>query len=99
MNDYEKNYEEFWKEIIEDKNGNVNLDQVKRELYDYQNMLDQVPQVYIEIANVSKPNTRASYIISELYDRFVRKDYILEDLLEYAENGFVSIEDIKEYFR
>ena len=66
MQDYEKTYDEFWKEIIE-KNGVVDIEQVKKELHDYHFILGEVPKVYCHVtgSRVSKPNTFASDVISE----------------------------------
>lgn len=58
-------YDEFWKEIIE-PNGVVNFEQVKRELFDYHTLLENVPKVYDHITRgrISKPNTLASAVIA-----------------------------------
>lgn len=45
MRDYEKDYEDFWKDIVADFNGVVNMDQVKRELSDYKVLLENMPIV------------------------------------------------------
>lgn len=56
-NEVEKIYQENWKEIIE-KDGKVDLEQVKKELRDFSFMLEQVPLVYSEVSKglLSKPN-------------------------------------------
>lgn len=55
----EKDYNEFWKPIVEDENGNISFEQVKKELYDYHQMIKSVEKVYCHITNdrISKPNT------------------------------------------
>ncbi|MFF2529275.1 hypothetical protein ACFVS2_10275 [Brevibacillus sp. NPDC058079] len=65
--DYEKNWEEFWKDICTNQDGSINLDQVKRELSDYQMVMNTASEVYCHITGdaISKVNTRASAIISE----------------------------------
>jgi cupin superfamily acireductone dioxygenase involved in methionine salvage len=98
LEDYLKVYEEFWKHIIQDDKGNLNLDQVKRELSDYSFLMKQASEVYCEFANLSKTNHHANTIINEINKRMINKEYALEDLLEMAEDGYVSVEDIKEYF-
>jgi len=67
MEDYEKAYEEHWKHLVE-QDGSLNLDQVKRELYDYHCVLEEVSTVYMDITNgkFSKPNTGAQHIIDEV---------------------------------
>lgn len=65
LEDYEVKYNEFWKEIIE-KDGVVNIDQVKRELYDFAMMINEVSEVYCHVTNgaISKPNTSADVVIA-----------------------------------
>lgn len=68
--DYEKTYADFWKSIVENPDGTLNLDQVMRELHDYHQMIEQVPLVYSEVTGgrISKPNTMASAVIGEAID-------------------------------
>jgi len=70
MNKVDEVYEEFWKVIIE-PNGEIDFDQVKRELYDYYIAMQEVSKVYFEITDgkFSKPNTLAQYILDEFYER------------------------------
>jgi len=65
MNEIEKVYEEFWKDIVENPDGTINLDQVKMELYDFKVVMDEVSQVYCDITNgrISKPNTLHQHVI------------------------------------
>ena len=77
MSDYEWNgtdsevdrkFQEFWVPIIFDlENGRLNLEQLKKELYDYSMLLDHVPKVYSEVTGgrVSKPNTLPGAVIQE----------------------------------
>jgi hypothetical protein len=54
----------FWAPIVA-PNGVLDAEQVKKELYDYSVLLDQVPKVYCHITRslVSKPNTDADAVI------------------------------------
>ena len=84
MNEVEKVYNEFWKALVEE-NGVINIEQVKKELFDFYTMLDEVPKVYLHITGnqISKPLTDANIVISladEYYDE-ICKEYI-EDLDE-----------------
>lgn len=67
MTDYEKTYETFWKPILEDEKGWLNMDQLKRELHDYRCFMEEVSKVYDQITGgrISKPNTSAEAVISE----------------------------------
>lgn len=97
MKDYEKVYNEFWKGIIENKDGVVNIDQVKRELSDYYFMLNEVPKVYCEVTNdnISKPNTYAYEVLNIFRREFIRPSDIFygEDLEDIIDDDI----DFEEY--
>lgn len=65
MKNYEKTYEEFWRDIVEE-NGVVNMDQVKRELHDFTNVIEGSSKVYCNLTNgvISKPLTDPDVVIS-----------------------------------
>lgn len=56
--DYEQTWKEFWGPIVT-ANGVVNIDQVKRELYDFHVLTRNVSRVYDHVTggNLSKPLT------------------------------------------
>ena len=99
MCDYNEVYEVFWKDIVEDSDGNIDVEQVKKELADYKMILDEVPKVYDQLVGLSKPHTRASIITDRVEERFIRRQDAFDDLLTYAEDGEVtiSVEDLQEY--
>lgn len=86
MNDnilYEVDWNEFWKGICENENGDVDILQVKKELSDYRFILNQVPKIYKHITGglLSKPMYDAQTIITkaddyyqELYKNFYKED-------------------------
>lgn len=63
-------YNEFWKDILEDSNGELDIEQLKKELHDYHSLLDEVPRVYMYVTGgrISKPNTVADEVISEYFN-------------------------------
>ncbi len=81
----EQVYQDFWKEIICDNNGNIDIEQVKKELCDYYKILQEVPKVYCEITGglLSKPLYDAETVLQVFRDRYASKawavDYLLED--------------------
>lgn len=79
--DYVKTYEDFWKSIVENPDGSLNLDQVMRELGDYKALLGQASEVYSEVTGyrISKPNTMAFEVIAEA-ERHV--DELIEEALK-----------------
>jgi len=66
MEDYEKTYEEFWKPLVENPDGTLNIDQIKRELHDFYFQMENTPKVFMHVTGdkVSKPNTFAEVVIS-----------------------------------
>lgn len=84
--DYELKYDEFWKDIIE-KDGVVNLDQVKRELYDFLQMMVNAGKVYCHVTcgQISKPNTNADAVIA-IHDEF-RSEEIKQAIAEELEEA------------
>lgn len=84
MKEYEKTYQEKWKEIIENKDGSLNKEQIMKELFDYSIMLENVPIVYKEVTGglLSKPHHSANSIICEFenyIERLIGRD--LEDIV------------------
>jgi hypothetical protein len=65
MKDYEIKYEEFWKNIIEE-DGVFDMEQVKKELYDYSLILSSVSKVYCAVTGgqISKANADPDAVIS-----------------------------------
>lgn len=104
--EYEKTYDESWKEIIENEDGTLNLDQIKRELHDYWIVMGEVSEVYDDVTGgqVSKPNARASAVISAanestqewLDDRMAEW---VKDIIEVFENADedATPEEIREH--
>lgn len=58
-------YQEFWAGLVE-VDGVVDVEQVKKELYDFYVLMCEVPKVYMHVSGsrVSKPNTMAFEVIS-----------------------------------
>lgn len=74
MKDYEESFEEFWRELVCNEDGTLNVDQVKRELHDYRLALRNVPLVYDHVTGgqASKPNTLAQYVIDSAEEHYER---------------------------
>jgi hypothetical protein len=66
----EEEYNAFWKEIVEDGAGNINKEQLMKELYDFSFMLREVPKVYMAISGnkLSYPTYHAETVIYEFED-------------------------------
>jgi hypothetical protein len=63
-------YDLHWKPILE-KDGALDLDAMKRELHDYQLVMDEVSKAYddITVGQFSKCNTKAEHIINRVDER------------------------------
>lgn len=81
----EQTYQDFWKEIVEDENGNLDIEQVKKELCDYAKMLNEVPKVYSEVTDnlLSKPLYDAETVLQIFREKYGDKawavDYLADD--------------------
>jgi len=85
LNNYEKIYNDFWKEIVETTKGRLKRDQVKRELSDYAELIQRVCIIYDSITGgtLSKPSYDTSVVLAYANDYMnkVFASLILEDLL------------------
>jgi hypothetical protein len=96
MRDYLKDYDEFWKDIIEDEYGIINLDLIKKELSDYKFILEQVSEVYCHITGgkLSKQHYYAGTVI------VASDDYFGDIIKDLKEETFKCIDrEIKELER
>lgn len=101
--DENKDYEEFWKSIVENEDGTINKEQLKKELSDYLMIMDNCTRAYMLCSrgNISYPNTRFYEVESIFYDKFIDKEYAAEDLLECINEDMTFEEivtEIKKYF-
>lgn len=82
LTDYESEYEIFWKSLVTNPDGSLNLDQIKRELYDYSTLMTNVGKLYYELTDgqISKSNTDTIYIIDAVDKRI--KEAVKEALEE-----------------
>lgn len=71
----EKDWREFWVPLVV-KDGEVDLEQIKKELFDYHMIMKEVSKVYYEVTGgkVSKPNTAAETVI-DMYNDEINKSY------------------------
>ena len=101
---YQEEYEDFWKDIVENEDGTLNKDQVMRELSDYSMVIDNCEKAYSEMTNgiISKANTLFSevetifnekYRSVDMYDAYGCIDDI-EEILKID-----NIEELKKQIR
>lgn len=78
----EKNFQEFWKDIVCNDDGTLNPVAVKNELSDYSFILEQVPKVYSEVTGgmLSYPTYEAETVLQVFRDEFANKMVALECL-------------------
>ncbi len=103
--DYEKKFEEDWKELVCKEDGVLDKDKVMRELHDYSVLLENVPKVYCHITGgkISKPNTFASVVIAEADDSYsneeVMEDSVANALIRILRQCGHDIGELKDGFR
>ena len=75
----------FWEPIICDKNGNIDVEQLKKELCDYYFVIHEVPKVYCEVTGgtLSKilydPNTVISLFNERFGDKASAVNFLPDD--------------------
>lgn len=81
----ETNYRTFWKSVIE-PGGQLCLSQVKRELYDYHQFMQEAAKVYMHVTGgrISKVNTDSGAVIREADDLLSRE---IDEALEFQGRG------------
>lgn len=84
MKEFEENYNEFWKEIIENEDGSLNKLQIMKELYDYYNIMHNCSCAYDLMSNgiISKPHTAFNAVRGLFNEIFINKEYAKEDLID-----------------
>ena len=106
--DYKENYENFWKDIVENEDGSINKDQLMRELADYSMVMHNCAMAYSTMTNqiISKQNTKFSAVESIFNDKYFSKDYYdvygcsedLIDILNDCDTVYELKEQITKYF-
>ena len=103
VNDEEKTpeqlWESFWKDIVCNPDGSINLEQLKKELWDFSFILGEVPKVYMGVTggSLSKPNYHAAGVIdaaNEYYKTYY-SDGAKEMLQELIDSGELKLEEGK----
>jgi len=89
--DYDHTWDTFWKDLVCDENGELDLDKVKRELHDYGVCIDQVGKVYDHVTGglLTKPNTAAEHVIGA-FDESVDDHY--QEELDYLRQDIQNLE-------
>lgn len=92
--DYEKSFDDNWKSIIISEDGSVNLDQVKRELHDYYNLVTNASEVYEHFTGLSKTNYEANVIIAEGDRR--ESERVQRCIIEFIRDNYPTLEEMTE---
>lgn len=76
---------EFWKDIVCNEDGTINVEQLKKELCDFSVMIGEVPKVYSAVTGgrLSKQLYYADTVISVFNEKYGDKaeavDYLVDD--------------------
>ena len=81
---YQEEYEEFWKDIVENEDGTLNKDQIMRELSDYSMVMDNCAKAYYTMTNgrISKQNTMFFEVEGIFNDLYTDTSIYYEDIAE-----------------
>lgn len=74
----EEDWEFFWKDLCVDSAGEINLDQVKKELSDYMLLMSQVTSLHLSLTNniISKPFTRPEDVLQLHNELYMSKEIV-----------------------
>lgn len=103
MEEVEKVYQDFWKDIVENEDGTLNVEQVKKELADYSMVMDNCSSAYEEMSGslITKPNTYFSEVLKIFQEKFLNVDFVKDDIRDMLKD-VDDIETLKseliEYF-
>lgn len=103
MEEVEKVYQEFWKDIVENEDGTLNVEQVKKELADFSMVMDNCSSAYEEMSGslITKPNTYFSEVLKIFQKKFWNVDYVRDDVKDMIKNTNDReelIDELIEYF-
>lgn len=104
-NDYMATFNEFWRELVTDDTGQLDLDKVARELADYSLLLDEVPKAYDEVTGgqLSKPNTAAHHVVAaadeRAADHYARELCEVADRLDWDVNVSLALREVAEEWK
>ena len=70
LTEIEQDYRLYWKDIVEKPDGSLDVEQVKKELFDFHAVIEEVSKAYDAITGgkFSKPLTAHDYIIQAVDD-------------------------------
>lgn len=103
MEEVEKVYQDFWKDIVENEDGTLNVEQVKKELADFSMVMDNCSSAYQEMSGslITKPNTYFSEVLTIFQEKFLNVDFVKDDIRDMLRD-VDDIETLKseliEYF-
>lgn len=68
----EENYQNFWKEIVENPDDSINKEQLKKELFDFSFLMENSSKIYYHITDglLSKNNYTSKTVIDVADDVF-----------------------------
>lgn len=92
----EREYEEFWKDIVED-DGVLNKEQIKKELYDFSMVMNNCSKAYMEMTRgiISKPNTYFSEVLGIFQEKFWYIENVKDDVKDMIK-GCSDIDELKQ---
>jgi len=99
---YEKKYEEFWKDVVENEDGTLNKDQVMRELSDYSMVMDNCAKAYCVMTKqrISKQNTMFFEVEGIFNELYLDNDIVVDDIIEILKEENINElkKKIRDYF-
>jgi len=87
-------YEKFWKPIIENPDGTINMEQLKKELSDFSMVMENVTNVYCHITGSTLSKcTYHAHVVTNMADEYYQKqqdEQVSETLKDLFDSGQIS---------
>lgn len=96
--DVEQVYNDFWKDIVENEDGTLDKEQVKKELCDFSMIMENCTSAYMLASGyiISKPNTMFSEVQSLFNEKFIDLAIVKDDINEFLQDDY-TCEEFKNF--
>lgn len=96
----EQVYEMYWKDRVENEDGTIDMEKLKKTLHDFTILEKNASLVFEEFSDLSNPFTLASEVIRNVREKHMSKETAFIDLASEIEDGNVAMnfDDLAQYF-
>lgn len=102
MKPYEKEWDDYWSKIVLDESGIMDVEQLKKELWDYSILYHNTMEVVRELTDgmITKPQSKPETIIDVVTEHQTKKatKRFVDDMFDFIwENSTIDRDKILDY--